>query len=99
MRYLQISALLIGVTAALAAQPSSPPLAAEKPTFVFKGTGYWHRWSQNDQHEFTPRGQEDLEKWSDMVTINLHPDARTGEALATTANTVLKNTRTTRPWC
>jgi hypothetical protein len=88
---LQISALFVGISVALAAQPLSPPVAAEKPAFVFRGAAYWHRWSQNDQHEFTPRGQEDLEKWSDMVTINLYPDARTGDALAATANAVLEN--------
>jgi len=88
---LQISALFVGVSATLTAQPSPSPLAAEKPAFVFRSAAYWHRWSKNDQHEFTPRGQEDLQKWTDMVTINLYPDARTGETLATTANTVLEN--------
>jgi hypothetical protein len=45
----------------------------------------------NHQHEFTPEGQEDLEKWSDMITINVYPDAHDGEALATKANAVLEN--------
>ncbi len=32
-----------------------------KPAFVFAGVDYFHRWSQNDQHEFTPESQRDLE--------------------------------------
>ena len=69
------------------------PAAAEpaKSAFVFDGVGHLHRWSMNHQHEFTPEGQEDLEKWSDMITINVYPDAHDGEALATKANAVLEN--------
>jgi hypothetical protein len=62
-----------------------------KSAFVFDGVGYLHRWSMNHQHEFTPEGHEDLEKWSDMITINVYPDAHDGEALATKANAVLEN--------
>ena len=84
-------ALLVGICATLAVSPSPSPLPANKPAFVFRSAAYWHRWSNNDQHEFTSRGQEDLQKWSDMVTINLYPDARDGDALATTVNAVLGN--------
>jgi hypothetical protein len=45
----------------------------------------------NNQHEFTPEGQEDLEKWSDMITVNVYPDARDGDALAAKTNAVLEN--------
>jgi hypothetical protein len=69
----------------------SQATTAEKPAFVFGGVGYFHRWSQNDQHEFTPKGQDDLEKWSDMITINLYLKAHDGDALAAQANTVLEN--------
>jgi hypothetical protein len=62
-----------------------------KSAFVFDGVGYLHRWSMNHQHEFTPEGQKDLEKWSDMITMNVYPDAHDGEALATKANAVLEN--------
>jgi hypothetical protein len=58
---------------------------------MFGGVGYFHRWSQNDQHEFTPTGQDDLEKWSDMITINVYPTAHDGDALAVKANAVLEN--------
>jgi hypothetical protein len=84
-------ALLVGMCATFAVSPSPSPLPADKPAFVFRGAAYWHRWSNNDQHEFTPRGQEDLQKWADMVTINLYPDARDGDVLAATANAVLEN--------
>jgi hypothetical protein len=46
-----------------------------KRAFVFDGVDYFHRWSLHDQHEFTPGDQEDLEKWSDMITVNVYPDA------------------------
>jgi hypothetical protein len=62
-----------------------------KAAFVFAGVSYFHRWSQNDQHEFTPEGQEDLENWSDMVTINVYPSSHDGDALAAKANAVLEN--------
>ena len=53
--------------------------------------GYFHRWSKNNQHEFTPEKQEDLDKWSDMMTVNAYPDVQDGERLAQTANAVLDN--------
>ena len=62
-----------------------------KPAFVFRAVGYLHRWSKNDQHEFTPDGQEDLDKWSDMITLNGYPNVHSAESLATTANAVLEN--------
>jgi hypothetical protein len=62
-----------------------------KSAFVFGSVDYLQRWSMNHQHEFTPEGQEDLEKWSDMITVNVYPDIHDGEALATKANGVLEN--------
>jgi hypothetical protein len=64
---------------------------AAKRAFVFNDVDYFHRWSQNDQHEFTPEQQEDLNKWSDMMTVNGYPNVGDGERLAATANTVLEN--------
>ena len=61
------------------------------PAFVFGGVSYFHRWSENDQHEFTPTGQGDLQKWSDMITINGYPSAHDGDALAVKASAVLEN--------
>ena len=62
-----------------------------KRAFVFRDVDYFHRWSQNEQHEFTPEKQEDLDKWSDMMTINGYPDVDEGEGLAARANAVLEN--------
>jgi hypothetical protein len=55
----------------------------------FYGTQYTYRWSQGDQFEFTPEGQEDLTTWSDMITVWRYPQATNAEGLASVANTVL----------
>lgn len=52
---------------------------------------YLHRWSQAGQNEYTPKGQEDLDRWRDMVTIDVHASAHDGEQLAGIANGVLAN--------
>jgi hypothetical protein len=62
-----------------------------KAAFVFGGVSYFQCWAQDDQHEFTPRGQENIEKWSDMITINVCPSAHGGDTLAMKANGVLEN--------
>jgi hypothetical protein len=62
---------------------------ASKPAISFNHIEYLFRWSENGQFEFTPPGQEDLEKWTDMVTINVYPDAVDGDGLALVANKVL----------
>ena len=92
----KIHALRIPVALAIACgllDAEQTPAAAEsgKSAFVFDAVGYLHRWSMNHQHEFTPKGQEDLEKWSDMLTLNIYPDAHEGDALAAKANAVLEN--------
>lgn len=56
----------------------------------FLGADYLHRWSQGEQHEFTPQGQDDLKHWSDMITIVYHRNAKDGEGLAAIANSVLE---------
>lgn len=58
---------------------------------TFRGAAYTLRWSQGTQYEFTPSGQEDLDAWTDMLTLNLYPKATTGEDLAGVANGVLGN--------
>jgi hypothetical protein len=59
----------------------------------FRGVEYFHRWSQGTQHEFTPAKQEDLEHWTDMLTVNDYPGVDDGEKMAGTANAVLGNYR------
>jgi hypothetical protein len=65
--------------------------AGQSAALSFNGTEFIHRWSKDAQHEFTPRGEDDLAKWSAMVTINVHDSARTGDQLAEVANRVLGN--------
>ena len=77
--------------AALSLNASRAASAPTEPEFVFKDVGYFHRWSQGEQHEFTPEEQEDLKKWSDMITVNGYPDVDDGDGLAATANAVLEN--------
>ena len=55
-------------------------------TLNFNQTEYVHRWSQNDQHEFTPLNQDDLSRWTDMLTINFYSRVNDGEGLAMVAN-------------
>ena len=55
------------------------------------GTTYLHRWSQGNQHEFTPKGQADLKNWKDMMTISVFPEVSNGNQLAQIANGVLSN--------
>jgi hypothetical protein len=76
------------------AAPSFAKEPLPKPAGVgigFGGVQYLHRWSKGGQNEFTPAGQEDLGKWRDMVTLNVHAKVRTGDQLAGLANAVLGN--------
>lgn len=60
-----------------------------KPAFSFAKTEYFHRYSKGTLHEFTPKGQADLQKWTDLFTINDYPMVKTGEGIAEIANRVL----------
>jgi hypothetical protein len=73
------------------AQPAAALKSAKTAAFAFAGSDYFARWSKNHQHEFTPAGQEDLGEWADMVTVNVYPAVRDGDALAAKANEVLGN--------
>lgn len=75
-----------GALTLTAADPSTP-------AFSFRQVDYFHRWSQANQHEFTPAKQEDLEHWTEMITINAYPGVDEGEKMAGTANAVLGNYR------
>jgi hypothetical protein len=76
------------------ASPAMPAFAqssagASLMTLDFAGAPYLHRWSQNGQNEFTPEPQADLDKWRDMVTINVYDAVTTADQLANVANNVL----------
>jgi hypothetical protein len=90
-RALRIFVALAVAGSTLQAKENDGADAPSKPAFVFGNVAYFHRWSQNDQHEFTPAKQEDLKQWSDMITVNGYPDVADGDQLAATANAVLEN--------
>ena len=86
-RLFVFGAIATGLIAALWSGAAEPAEA----DFDFREADYFHRWSQGNQHEFTPAGQDDLEKWSDMITVNAYPDVDDGDSLAEAANKVLEN--------
>ena len=90
-RALSILVLLAVAGSILQAKENDGADAPSKRAFVFGDVAYFHRWSQNDQHEFTPAQQEDLKRWSDMITVNGYPDVADGDQLAATATAVLEN--------
>jgi hypothetical protein len=65
--------------------------AAAGPVVTLRGVDYLHRWSAVAQHEFTPADQADLQRWRDMVTVNVHRSVADGDQLAELANGVLGN--------
>jgi len=84
LRRLIVFVLILGCAATL-----TP--ADDAAAFDFQNVDYFHRWSGDNQHEFTPAKQEDLDHWTDMITINTYPGVDDGEKLAQTANAVLGN--------
>ena len=91
--HLLLAAALAGaVPLAVAATPESPAAsaaAAAAPLFQFAGKPFVHRWSHAGQHEFTPPAQPDLDKWQDMVTVQVYDKVTSAEQLAFVANGVL----------
>jgi hypothetical protein len=74
--------LLAGVLSTSIAAPAAGGPPAAPVTLDFGGQTYRLRWSSQHQHEFTPAGQDDLSRWSDMVTINTYPGVSDGDGLA-----------------
>jgi hypothetical protein len=68
-----------------------PRPEAAGTNLTFAGVEYFQRWSTDSQNEFTPAGQEDLDRWADMVTILRYRNVAEDEGLAATANAVLEN--------
>jgi hypothetical protein len=83
--------LLLGLSASFAADAPAKRNRKTSETLSFRGVDYLHRWSKNGQNEFTPKGQEDLNKWQDMITINVHEAVVNGDQLAALANRVVGN--------
>jgi hypothetical protein len=58
-------------------------------TLHFAGVDYLHRWSKDNQNEFTPQQDRDLASWRDMVTVIRHENVTNASDLADLANRVL----------
>ncbi|MCT0206509.1 hypothetical protein [Synechococcus sp. CS-1332] len=85
--------LLAGALSGAMAMPAAAGPPATPLTLTFADQTYLLRWSSKHQHEFTPAGQEDLSRWTDMITINTYPGVSDGEGLADVANRALGNYR------
>jgi hypothetical protein len=87
-----LSAVMVGASNAAAQIAANDATAEAKlATVSFNGETYFHRWSQNGQHEFTPSGQADLKRWKDMLTVRVFEQVNneaqfTGMVRATVAN-------------
>jgi hypothetical protein len=84
-------ALLVAIAGSAASAVNGAANDAKTPAFQFRQVNYFERWSNNDQREFTPHQQEDLEHWSDMMTLHGYRDVHDGDGLAAAANVVLEN--------
>ena len=94
MRYQILLFLLVAFSVhefGVAIYPQDLDKKEKDAVFSFADVKYFYRFTQDDQHEYTPAGQEDLKVWKDMVTIHYYRKAKDGETLAATANTVLEN--------
>jgi hypothetical protein len=60
----------------------------ETARVTFRGAEYLLRSSHGNGYDFTPRGQEDLSAFTDMLELNLYPGAHDQEALATITSRV-----------
>ncbi len=76
----------------LNAQDDKPDEAA----FSFGDVKYFHRYTKDEMHEYTPAGQSDLDTWKEMVTIHYYREAKDGEALAKVVNGVTENYKAAR---
>jgi hypothetical protein len=98
-RLIAASFLLLAFSVSFAADEPTEPDQKTAATLSFGGVDYLHRWSKNGQNEFTPKGQEDLAKWQDMITINVHEGVVNGDQLADLANRVLGNYQARARYC
>jgi hypothetical protein len=91
LRIAIMSVIVCVVSAAASAGALAGAREGTAATLSFNGEEFLHRWSQKGQHEFTPKGDEDLKKFKSMMTINVFDGIKDGEALAQLANGVLGN--------
>lgn len=84
-------AIMSAIVCLVAAGSSAGAREGTAAALSFNGEDFLHRWSQKGQHEFTPKGDEDLKSFKSMMTINVFDGVKDGEALAQIANGVLAN--------
>lgn len=58
----------------------------ERPAFEFAKVMYFHRHSEGILHEYTPAGQDDLDAWTDMVSIIQYRTVKDAETLRIAAS-------------
>jgi len=96
MRVRIVLAAVLALSSVAAAQAQDSAKNPNDAAFSLGSEKYFHRSSTNDQHEYTPAGQEDLNAWKDMVTLHYYRKATDGDALASVANAVLQNYRSAK---
>ena len=84
-------ALILSQTGVIAFLSQDGDKKAKTVAFKLAEIDYFHRFTKDDLHEYTPDGQEELNACKDMVTINYYAKAKDGDALAATAEAVLAN--------
>ena len=87
-------AALLCATLASTSLPAQAVTTSTNPvmtTLQFAGQTFVHRWSKDNQNEFTPPEQPDLSAWHEMLTLNIYPTVHDGEQLAQLSNAVLAN--------
>ena len=77
--------LAVGALAKMPLLYAAPGMAG----ISFAGVEYFYRWTNNVLFEFTPRGQSDLDHWTDMVSITVYRNATDANGLLNVATTVL----------
>lgn len=70
--------------------PKSSAKESTQPAFTFGNVEFFHRYTNENLHEYTPAGQSDLEAWTDMMTVNRHPNITDQDNLENFANAMLK---------
>ncbi|HEY4247097.1 MAG TPA: hypothetical protein VGM64_09590 [Lacunisphaera sp.] len=61
------------------------PIGEDGGWVIFSNTKYFLRSSKDGQYVFTPRGQEDPKRWTDLITLNFYPEITEGKSLAAKA--------------
>ena len=77
MRHLAILSLALGMAPAVAAQQRG----AAPASLDVDGQRFELRWSNGAQFEYTPKGEEDLQRWTRMVTLQHVPAVRDAPGL------------------